>query len=70
MSIAELKSEIERLPLAEKSYLAAFLKHSTRRQDPGYLASLDVTWHRMQAGEKVSLGDALKLSDELGRSGA
>ncbi len=70
MSLAELKSELERLPAAEKSYLAAFLKQSARRQEPGYLESLDATWQRMQSGEKVPLTDALRMSKELGNSGA
>ena len=70
MSLAELKSELERLPAADKSYLAAYLKHSARRQEAGYTASLDATWQTMEAGEKVSLDRALELSRELGKSGA
>jgi hypothetical protein len=70
MSIAELKSELERLPAAEKSYLAAFLKHLAAREQAGYVASLDATWQCMEAGEKVPLAQALQLSRELGKSGA
>jgi hypothetical protein len=70
MSLAELKSELERLPVAEKNYLAAFLKHSARRQESGYLESLDATWEQMQAGEKVPLTEVLRLSRELGNNGA
>jgi hypothetical protein len=70
MSLAELKSELERLPAADKSYLAAYLRHSARRQEAGYTASLDATWQTMEAGEKVSLDRALELSRELGNSGA
>ena len=70
MSLAELKSELERLPAADKSYLAAFLKHSARRQEAGYTASLDATWQTMEAGEKVSLERAVELSRDLGKSGA
>lgn len=70
MSLAELKSELEHLSAAEKSYLAAYLKHSARRQEAGYTASLDATWQTMEAGEKVPLDRALHLSRELGKSGA
>lgn len=70
MSLAELKSELERLSVAEKNYFAAFLKHSARRHEPAYLEALDSTWERMQVGEKVPLTEALRLSRELGNSGA
>ena len=70
MSLAELKTELERLPAADKSYLAAFLKHSARRQDASQTGSLDHTWEAMESGEKMSLERALELSRELGRSGA
>lgn len=70
MSLAELKSELERLPVADKSYLAAYLKHLSRREEPGYRASLDATWQVMESGEKVPLSHALKLSRELGQTGA
>lgn len=69
MSLAEIKSELERLPAVEKSYLAAYLKHLARRQDAGYTAGLDATWQRMESGEKVPLAQALHLSSELGKSG-
>jgi hypothetical protein len=55
VSLAELKSELERLPPAERSYLAAYLKHLTRRQAAGYVTSLDLIWQSMEAGEKVPL---------------
>lgn len=70
MSLAELKSELERLPLAEKSYLAAYLKHSARRQEPGYVQSLDAAWQKMEAGEKVPLARVLEMSRDLRQSGA
>ena len=70
MSLAELKSELERLPAVDKSYLAAYLKHLFRRQDTGYAAGLDTVWQAMEAGEKVPLDRALYLSRELGKSGA
>ena len=70
MSLTELKSELERLPAAEKTYLAAYLKHSARRQESGFTAVLDTTWQAMETGEKVSLDQALHLSRELGKSGA
>ena len=70
MSLAELKSELERLPTVDKTYLAAYLKHLARREESGYLASLDATWQVMESGEKVPLTQALKLSRELGQSGA
>lgn len=70
MSLAELKSELERLPAAEVSYLAAYLKHLARRQEGSYTAALDTTWQAMEVGEKISVEQALKLSRELGQSGA
>ena len=70
MSLAELKSELERLPSAEKHYLVAYLKHSARRQETGYLDSLDNTWQVMESGNKVPLNEALRLSKDLGKSGA
>lgn len=70
MSLAELKSELERLPAADKSYLAAYLKHLTRRQEEGYTAALDTTWQVMESGVKVPLDQALQLSRDLGKSGA
>ena len=70
MSLAELKQEIERLPAAEKSYLAAYLKHLTRRYEAGYATALDSSWQRMAEGENVSLEEALRLNNDLGKSGA
>ena len=70
MSLAELKQEIERLPAAEKSYLAACLNHLTRRHEAGYATALDSTWQRMEEDEKVSLEEALRLGKDPGKSGA
>lgn len=70
MSLAELKEELDRLPLAEKSFLAAYLKHSARRQEPGYVQSLEDVWQRMEAGEKVPMARALELSQDLRKTGA
>jgi hypothetical protein len=70
MSLAELKSEVEKLPIAERQYLAAYLKHLTRRQDPDYGRGLDATWEAMQRGEKISLEPAWHLSNELRKSSA
>ena len=70
MSLAELKSELERLPVAEKNYLAAYLKHLARRQEDGYTASLDHTWQAMETGEKMPLERVLQMSRELGKTGA
>ena len=70
MSLAELKSEIDRLPPADVHYLAAYLKHRAQRAEPGYTQTLDRTWDAMQRGEKVRLDRALQLSAELRQSGA
>ena len=70
MSLTELKEELDRLPLAEKSYLAAYLKHSARQQDPGYVQSLEAVWQKMEAGEKVPMARALELSQDLRKTGA
>lgn len=70
MSLSDLKSELERLPPEQKNYLAAFLKHSARRQEAGYVRALDDTWEQMERGEKLSLSRVLRLSKELGEDGA
>ena len=69
MSLAELKTELDRLPAAEKNYLSAYLKHSARRHEAGYLESLDAVWQQMEQGEKVPLQRALQLSQDLHDSG-
>jgi hypothetical protein len=70
MSLAELKSEIDRLPAAEAQYLAAYLMHRSRRGEAGYAAGLDETWVQMERGEKVRLSRALELNAELRRPSA
>lgn len=70
MSLAELKTELDRLPVEEKSYLSAYLKHSARRGEAGYLESLDAVWQQMENGEKIPLRRVLQLSRELHDSGA
>ena len=67
MSLAELKSEIDRLPQAESQYLAAYLMHRNRRNEANYAAGLDATWEQMERGEKTGLARALELNAELRR---
>lgn len=70
MSLAELKSEIDRLPAAEAQYLAAYLMHRSRRSEASYATGLDATWEQMERGEKTSLSRALELNAELRRPSA
>ena len=69
MSVAELKRQAKKLGPAETLHLAAYLKHLARRKDPKYLASLDVTWSAMEAGDRITLADFKKISTQLRKSG-
>ena len=70
MTLAAIKAELERLPKEEQSFLAAYLRHLGRREDPAYEAELDGLWQRMEAGEKVPLTKVLDLGRQLDQSGA
>jgi len=69
MSVAEIKQEVGKLGRGEILHLAAYLKHLSRRSDPAYACGLDATWDAMSAGDKISLGEYKKVSEELRKSG-
>jgi hypothetical protein len=69
MSVALIKQEVSKLGQGEILHLAAYLKHLSRRGDPAYAAGLDATWNAMSAGDRISLGEYQKVSEELKKSG-
>ena len=68
MSIAEIKEELKSLPQSEVCYLAAYLKHLSRRKDRAYKVKLDKQWESCHE-DGISLKDLKKIDDQLHESG-
>jgi hypothetical protein len=69
MNISEIKKEANHLSPGEVTFLAAWFHHLARRRDQEYLAGLDVAWEAMESGDRVSLENYKRLSNDLNESG-
>ena len=68
MSLVEIKKELKNLPQNEVCYLAAYLKHLSRRRDGAYKRELDEQW-KSCSEEGISLKDLKGIDEQLRKSG-
>lgn len=69
MSLAEIQSQVKTMPLSERLVLSAYLRHLARRDAAANRQALDAAAARMQAGEKVSRTQLLRLHETLKAEG-
>jgi len=69
MSTAELKKTIERLDSEDRVFLAAYLKHLRRVEDPGYQAELSALNAEIDNGRGFSLDQVQRMHDALKAEG-
>lgn len=69
MSIAEIKSEAQKMTADDVQHLAAYFHHLARRNSPAYLAELDRAWEATEAGDRVSLAEIKRIDSELRGAG-
>jgi hypothetical protein len=69
MTVAEIKNGIEQSTPEERAYLAAFLKHLARKDDPAYQAELTRLNDEIDQGKKISLSQATQLHETLKAQG-
>jgi hypothetical protein len=69
MTVAELKTGIEQSSPEERLYLAAFLKHLGRKDDPAYRAELNRLNAEIDDGKKFSLEQVKRLHETLEAEG-
>jgi hypothetical protein len=69
MTVAEIKSGIEQSSSEERAYLAAFLKHLARKDDPAYQSELMRLNQEIDNGKKISLAQAKQLHETLKADG-
>jgi hypothetical protein len=69
MTVMEIKSGIEQSSTEERAYLAAFLKHLARKDDPAYRSELTRLNQEIDRGKKFSLAQAKRLHETLKAEG-
>lgn len=69
MTLEEIQREVQALPSAERTALAAFLKHLARVDSPANLQQLDTINVQMDAGEKVTREQFLRVHSSLKAAG-
>lgn len=69
MTIAEIKTGIEQSTPEERAYLAAFLKHLARKDDPAHRAELTRLNEEFESGKKFSLDQVKRLHKTLEAEG-
>jgi len=69
VTVAEIKSGIEQSSPEERAYLAAFLKHLARKDDPAYQAELTRLNEEINGGKKFSFAQAKRLHETLKAEG-
>ena len=69
MTVAEIKTGIEQSTPEERAYLAAFLKHLVRKEDPAYQSELGRLNAEIDSGKKISLDQAKQLHETLRTEG-
>ncbi len=65
MSSAELKRIADQLSPEERLFLAAYLKHLARRDDPAYQAELTRLNREIDRGKKYSLEQVKRINERL-----
>ena len=61
MNATELRKTIDALSADERFFVAAYLRHLSRVDDPAYRAQLGDRMRRMNAGKRFTLEQALKI---------
>lgn len=69
MSLQELKAGIEQSTPEERLFLAAYLKHLARKDDPAYRADLAQRIDEMKAGKRFSLDQVKRVHQSLEAEG-
>jgi len=69
MTTAKLKRTVDRLTPAQRAFVASYLRHLARVDDPQHQAKLGERMRRMDAGRKVSLAQARRLHQALAAEG-
>ena len=69
MSLAEIKEQIAELTPEERLEIAALIVHLTQADDPEYKAELDRRMAAMDAGQKYTEQDLLRLHERLNQQG-
>lgn len=65
MTVAKLKQTVDAMKPAERAFVAAYLQHLSRVDDPQHKARLGQRMRRMDSGRKVSLEQAKRLHQAL-----
>lgn len=65
MSTSEIKSSIDQMTEEERFFAVAYLQHLAQERDPAYQALLTSRMRRMDAGQKVTLEQALRIHHAL-----
>jgi hypothetical protein len=69
MSLAEAKRIVDEMSLEERLFLAAYLHHRLRADDPANRADLEERMRQVDAGNKVTLEQAWRLHSTLENEG-
>ncbi len=69
MTVKEIKRGIEQSSPEERAYLAAFLTHLARKDDPAYQSELTRLNQEIDRGKKFSLAQAERLHETLKAEG-
>ncbi len=69
MKLEELIRGVDEASEEDRLALAAHLKHLERVNDPENAVDLDRRMREMDAGQKVSLEDAIRIHEELKAKG-
>jgi hypothetical protein len=69
MTVEQIKEEIEHSSPEERLYLAAFLKHLARKDDPSYQSELAELNKEIDSSRKFSLDQVKRLHETLKAEG-
>jgi hypothetical protein len=69
VTVAEIKSSIEKSTAEERAYLAAFIKHLARKDDAAYRSELTHLNGEIDRGKKYSLAQLKRLHKTLNVEG-
>jgi hypothetical protein len=69
MTVEQIKQGIEQSSPEERQYLAAFLKHLARKDDPAYQSELTALNKEFDSGKKFSLEQVKRLHETLKSEG-
>jgi hypothetical protein len=70
MSVAEIKTESQKLTPSETLHLAAWFKALAQRDTPSRLSELDALSRDMENGQKMNSTEVRALLSQLDRAGA